>query len=101
MISPRSYPSGALRASDREEQEPEVAEGDPVGPDPQPYVDQIEKYADAGYDHVYLHQVGPDQQGFPPLLCGGSGAERVGGQGSSEIGTVTVLIGSPLSAESS
>jgi hypothetical protein len=22
------------------------------------------KFADAGYDHVYIHQVGPDQEGF-------------------------------------
>ena len=25
---------------------------------------RIEAYVDAGYDHVYLHQVGPDQAGF-------------------------------------
>ncbi len=24
----------------------------------------IRDYIDAGYDHVYLHQVGPDQAGF-------------------------------------
>ena len=24
----------------------------------------IREYVDAGYDHVYLHQVGPDQEGF-------------------------------------
>jgi uncharacterized protein YdhG (YjbR/CyaY superfamily) len=34
------------------------------GPDPQPIRDMIDKYAEAGYTHVYLHQVGPDQQGF-------------------------------------
>src|SRR5688572_1848154 len=34
------------------------------GPDAQPILDKITEYADAGYSHVYLHQVGPDQQGF-------------------------------------
>ena len=24
----------------------------------------LEKYAKAGYTHVYVHQVGPDQDGF-------------------------------------
>jgi coenzyme F420-dependent glucose-6-phosphate dehydrogenase len=24
----------------------------------------IEEYIDAGYDHVYVHQIGPDQEGF-------------------------------------
>ena len=23
-----------------------------------------QEFADAGYDHVYIHQVGPDQEGF-------------------------------------
>jgi coenzyme F420-dependent glucose-6-phosphate dehydrogenase len=32
--------------------------------DERPILEAIEKYVDAGYDHVYLHQVGPDQQGF-------------------------------------
>jgi G6PDH family F420-dependent oxidoreductase len=34
------------------------------GPDAQPYVEMIQKYVDAGFDHVYLHQVGPEQDGF-------------------------------------
>ena len=25
---------------------------------------RIQAYLDAGFDHVYLHQVGPDQEGF-------------------------------------
>jgi coenzyme F420-dependent glucose-6-phosphate dehydrogenase len=33
-------------------------------PDPQYHVDQIRKYAEAGYDNVYIHQVGPDQDSF-------------------------------------
>jgi coenzyme F420-dependent glucose-6-phosphate dehydrogenase len=34
------------------------------GPDPSPYREAIAAFADAGFDHVYLHQVGPDQEGF-------------------------------------
>jgi len=36
----------------------------PHGPDPQPFLDEIAKFVEAGFDHVYLHQVGPDQAGF-------------------------------------
>ncbi len=34
------------------------------GPDSAHYRAMIDKYAEAGYDHIYLHQVGPDQAGF-------------------------------------
>ncbi|HZS03955.1 MAG TPA: TIGR03557 family F420-dependent LLM class oxidoreductase [Blastocatellia bacterium] len=34
------------------------------GPDPERHIARIRKYADAGYDHVWVHQVGPDQEGF-------------------------------------
>jgi G6PDH family F420-dependent oxidoreductase len=36
----------------------------PLGPEPQDYLDGIQKFIDAGFDHVYLHQIGPDQEGF-------------------------------------
>ena len=36
----------------------------PLGPDPEPYLERIRTYAEAGFDHVYLHQIGPDQEGF-------------------------------------
>jgi G6PDH family F420-dependent oxidoreductase len=36
----------------------------PVGPDPEPYLGAIQKCVDAGFDHIGLHQVGPDQDGF-------------------------------------
>ena len=35
-----------------------------LGPDPDEYVEQLKKYDQAGYTHVYLHQIGPDQEGF-------------------------------------
>jgi len=34
------------------------------GPDAQSHIAMIQKYIDAGYDHIYIHQVGPDQEGF-------------------------------------
>jgi G6PDH family F420-dependent oxidoreductase len=34
------------------------------GPDPDAHLDLIRTYADAGYDHIWVHQVGPDQAGF-------------------------------------
>ena len=33
-------------------------------PDPETHVENIREFVDAGYDHVYVHQVGPDQQSF-------------------------------------
>jgi hypothetical protein len=36
----------------------------PCGPDPEPIVDAVREFVDAGYDHVYLHQVGQDMDGF-------------------------------------
>jgi len=34
------------------------------GPDPQRHLDGIAAFVKAGFDHVYVHQVGPDQEGF-------------------------------------
>ena len=42
----------------------DVAESVPCGPDPEPLLEQIRKFEEAGYDHIYVHQVGPDQEGF-------------------------------------
>jgi len=36
----------------------------PLGPDPEQHLASIRQYFDAGYDHVYVHQIGPDQEGF-------------------------------------
>jgi coenzyme F420-dependent glucose-6-phosphate dehydrogenase len=44
--------------------EDQVAEAVSCGPDPEVHLTKIRAYIDAGYDHVYLHQVGPDQAGF-------------------------------------
>jgi coenzyme F420-dependent glucose-6-phosphate dehydrogenase len=44
--------------------EDDVAEAIVCGPDPERHVAAIRELIDAGYDHVYFHQVGPDQEGF-------------------------------------
>jgi len=41
-----------------------VAEEIVCGPDPQRHVGAIMKYLEAGFDHIAVHQVGPDQTGF-------------------------------------
>lgn len=34
------------------------------GPDAQKHIDGLRKFLDAGYDHVYIHQIGPQQEEF-------------------------------------
>ncbi|HEV7774203.1 MAG TPA: alcohol dehydrogenase catalytic domain-containing protein [Conexibacter sp.] len=41
-----------------------LAESIACGPDPERHLEFIRRYAQAGYDHIFLHQVGPDQDGF-------------------------------------
>ena len=35
-----------------------------LGPDPEPYVEAVRKYTDAGFDHIVLQNAGPDPDGF-------------------------------------
>jgi G6PDH family F420-dependent oxidoreductase len=42
----------------------DIRENFAVGPDPQPYVEAVRKYAEAGYDHIALLNAGPDPDGF-------------------------------------
>jgi coenzyme F420-dependent glucose-6-phosphate dehydrogenase len=42
----------------------DLAESVPCGPDPETHVRAIEEFARAGYDHVWVHQIGPDQDAF-------------------------------------
>jgi coenzyme F420-dependent glucose-6-phosphate dehydrogenase len=44
--------------------EDQVAEQIACGPDPEVHLAKVQPFIDAGFDHVYLHQVGPDQEGF-------------------------------------
>lgn len=41
-----------------------VASSVVCGPDLDRYLAKIRAFSEAGFDHVYLHQVGPDQEGF-------------------------------------
>ena len=34
------------------------------GPDPEKVLEQVREFEQAGLDHLYFHQVGPDQEGF-------------------------------------
>jgi G6PDH family F420-dependent oxidoreductase len=42
----------------------QIVSSTPVGPDVAPFVEQIDKYRQAGFDELYLTQVGSDQAGF-------------------------------------
>ena len=44
--------------------EDDVAKAVVCGSDPERFVQSITEFVEAGYDHVYYHQVGPDQEGF-------------------------------------
>ena len=65
-------PTGALPGELRQELPPAaklvteeaIAEAVVCGPDPERHVAEIRRYADAGYEHVYVHQIGPNQEGF-------------------------------------
>jgi G6PDH family F420-dependent oxidoreductase len=41
-----------------------ATEGTPCGPDPEPVVELIREWEEAGFDHIAIHQIGPDQEGF-------------------------------------
>jgi G6PDH family F420-dependent oxidoreductase len=45
-----------------------VAEAVPCGPDPDRHAAAIQAFVDAGYDAVYVNQIGPDQEGFLKAL---------------------------------
>ena len=44
--------------------EESIAEAIVCGPDPEAHLSGIREFAHAGFDRVYVHQVGPDQDGF-------------------------------------
>ncbi len=41
-----------------------VAEAVPCGPDLEKHLRAIDRYQDAGFDHLYIQQIGPGQDGF-------------------------------------
>jgi coenzyme F420-dependent glucose-6-phosphate dehydrogenase len=44
--------------------EEDVTQAIICGPDPEKHMAGVREFIDAGYEHVYVHQVGPDQEGF-------------------------------------
>lgn len=36
----------------------------PCGPDPERHIKAISEYLEAGFDEIYINQIGPDQEGF-------------------------------------
>jgi hypothetical protein len=53
-----------LEQAARTVREEDVAERVVCGPDPARHIEKILAFARAGFGHVYVHQVGPDQGGF-------------------------------------
>jgi coenzyme F420-dependent glucose-6-phosphate dehydrogenase len=48
-----------------EDRQPDELEGKLVlGNDPEEYQKELQEYDEAGYTHAYIHQIGPDQEGF-------------------------------------
>ena len=45
-----------------------LGESIPCGPDPEPYVKAIKEYEQAGFDELYLQQIGPRQEEFFQFL---------------------------------
>ncbi len=41
-----------------------VAELIPCGPDPEIHLRAIREYLEAGFDHIFIHQIGPNQKQF-------------------------------------
>lgn len=44
--------------------EPQIPQDSILGPNPNPYLKAIRSLQENGYDHIYIHQIGPDQEGF-------------------------------------
>lgn len=44
--------------------EQDIAGSLPCGPDPVPVIEKVRAFAEAGFSHIYFHQIGPDQDGF-------------------------------------
>jgi hypothetical protein len=57
--SPRHFEQAAEMVSDDDDVELVTC-----GPDPERHLDAISAYLDAGYEYVYVHQVGPEQDGY-------------------------------------
>jgi coenzyme F420-dependent glucose-6-phosphate dehydrogenase len=59
LALPEHFEEAAAMVSDDD-----IAETIVCGPDPAKHLAGIQTFVEAGFDHVYVHQVGPDQEGF-------------------------------------
>jgi len=59
LVIPRHYEQAAQTVTLKL-----VAESVSCGPDPDGVLEHVQTCLEAGYDHVYFHQIGPDQEGF-------------------------------------
>ncbi|HEX6340099.1 TIGR03557 family F420-dependent LLM class oxidoreductase [Umezawaea sp.] len=59
LPTPRHFEQASTLVTERM-----VADVLPAGPDPKRYVESVREYADAGYDEVYVQQIGPEQEEF-------------------------------------
>ena len=59
LALPSQFESGAEMVD-----EDAASENVACGPDPEVHLAEIRKFADAGFDHLWIHQIGPDQDGF-------------------------------------
>ncbi len=59
LPAPRDFESSAANVTVED-----VAESTPAGPDPEPYLEQIRQYEEAGFTHLYVHQIGDNQAEF-------------------------------------
>ena len=59
LATPKHYQE-ASQSVDEDDAEEAIA----YGPDPDPYVEKIREFADAGFERVYLHHLGQDQAAF-------------------------------------
>src|SRR3954462_14431726 len=59
LATPSDFESAAPMVSPDD-----VGENVPHGPDPEKYVEMIQKFEKAGFTHVYIHQIGDNQKEF-------------------------------------
>jgi G6PDH family F420-dependent oxidoreductase len=59
LPAPRDFESSAENVTVED-----VTKQTPAGPDPEPYLELIRKYDEAGFTHVYVHQIGDNQEEF-------------------------------------
>ncbi|MEX2445718.1 MAG: TIGR03557 family F420-dependent LLM class oxidoreductase [Dehalococcoidia bacterium] len=53
-----------FEAAARPLREEDIARGTICGPDPERHLEGIRQFIEAGFDHVFIHQIGQDQRGF-------------------------------------